>query len=76
MFSAALLLVACSEPPAVVPATPDQIAKIERVLERFPAVMAIYDKARSDGVVTEQEIIEILQQAQSIKDAREVKGDS
>ncbi len=58
------------------PATPDQLAKVEQVLERFPAVMAIYDKAKSDGVVTEQEIIEILQQAQSIKDAQEVKGDS
>ena len=76
VFSAALVLVACSEPPAAVPATPDQIAKIERVLERFPEVMEIYEKAKSDDVVTEQEIIEILQQAQSIKDMREVKGDS
>ena len=72
-LAAALLLAACSEPPAPTetPATPDQLAKIEQVVERFPAVTETYEAAKSDGVVSEQEIIEILQRAQSIKDAQQ-----
>jgi hypothetical protein len=55
--------------PIDLPATPDQIAKLDAVVERFPEVAPLADQARADGTVTEQEIIGVLTEAERLKTA-------
>jgi hypothetical protein len=55
--------------PIDLPATPDQLGKLDAVVERFPEVKPLADEARSDGTVTEQEIIEVLTEAERVKAA-------
>lgn len=81
---AALLLHACGDPvgdqagdqagdrpgdPLRIPATPDQIEKLDAVVERFPEVGPMAERARADGNVTEQEIIEVFTEAEKLKEA-------
>jgi hypothetical protein len=73
----ALLLAGCGEQssdqaaePLDLPATPEQIEKLERVVERFPEVRPLADQARADGEITEQEIIEVLTAAEAAKATR------
>ncbi len=56
--------------PIDLPATPAQIAKLDAVIERFPEVKPLAAQARSDGRVTEQEIIEVFTAAEQAKAAR------
>jgi len=56
--------------PIDMPATPEQIEMLNRVLERFPAVRPLADQARADGTVTEQEIIRLFTEAEKAKAAR------
>jgi hypothetical protein len=53
--------------PLDLPATPEQLEKLERVVERFPEVRPLADQARADGSVTEQEIIEVFTAAEAAK---------
>jgi len=53
--------------PIDLPATPDQLAKLDAVVERFPEVAPLADQARADGTVTEQEIIEVFTEAERVK---------
>lgn len=57
--------------PIDMPATADQLEKLDRVVERFPEVESFADQARADGTVTEQEIIDVLSEAEQVKAARE-----
>ena len=56
--------------PLDLPATPDQLEKLAAVVERFPEVAPLAEQARADGTVTEQEIIEVLAEAERVKAAR------
>ncbi|WP_296896772.1 hypothetical protein [Thiohalocapsa sp.] len=77
----ALILPGCSEQgpeqaadqagePIDLPATPEQLEKLERVVERFPEIAPIADQARADGTITEQDIIDVLTAAEKAKAAR------
>jgi PBP1b-binding outer membrane lipoprotein LpoB len=77
----ALILPGCSEQspeqaadqagePIDLPASPEQLEKLERVVERFPEVASIADQARADGTITEQDIIDVLTAAEKAKAAR------
>lgn len=57
--------------PIDLPATPEQLEKLERLVERFPEVAPIADQARADGTVTEQDIIDVLTAAEKAKAARD-----
>jgi hypothetical protein len=66
-----LLLAGCGDQPPeqagepiALPATPDQLEKLERVVERFPEVAPLAEQARADGTVTEQEIIDVFSAAE------------
>ncbi|MCG6941916.1 MAG: hypothetical protein LJE69_11785 [Thiohalocapsa sp.] len=63
------LLQSCSDR-ADAPATPDQIAKLDQVVERVPAVKPLADKAKADGTVTQREILDVFTAAEKVK-----KGD-
>ena len=52
--------------PIDLPATPEQIAKLEAVVERFPEIKPIADQAKADGTVTEGEILEVFSAAERI----------
>ncbi|MBK1630100.1 hypothetical protein CKO31_04960 [Thiohalocapsa halophila] len=78
VLSAALLLPGCGDgnseqagQPIEMPATPDQLQKLDRVVERFPEVAPLAEQARADGTVTEQEIIDVLAEAERVKAARD-----
>ncbi|NBC14094.1 MAG: hypothetical protein GVY09_12265 [Gammaproteobacteria bacterium] len=78
VLSAALLLPGCGNgnneqagQPIDMPATPDQLQKLDRVVERFPEVAPLAEQARADGTVTEQEIIDVLSAAEQVKAARD-----
>lgn len=55
--------------PIALPATPHQLEKLERVVERFPEVAPLAEQARADGTVTEQEIIDVFGAAEEAKAA-------
>lgn len=81
LLLASLLLPGCGDPstdategqagePLDLPATPDQLEKLDAVVERFPEVRPLAEQARADGTVTELEIIEVLSEAEKVKAAR------
>ena len=55
--------------PIAIPATPEQIEKLDQVVERVPQIKPLADQARADGTVTEQEIIEVFTEAEKVKNA-------
>jgi hypothetical protein len=55
--------------PIDLPATPEQIAKLEAVVRRFPEVKPLADRAEADGTITEGEILEVFTAAERAKDA-------
>ena len=57
--------------PLDLPATPDKLEKLAAVVERFPEVAPLAEQARADGTVTEQEIIEVLSEAERAKAGRD-----
>ena len=57
--------------PLEMPAMPEQIEKLDAVIERFPEVKPLAEQARADGTVTEQEIIDVFAEAEKLKNARE-----
>ena len=57
--------------PLDLPATADQLEKLAAVVERFPEVAPLAEQARADGTVTEQEIIEVLTEAERVKAERD-----
>lgn len=82
LLAAALLLPGCGDgnseqaadpagQPIDMPATPDQVEKLDRVVERFPEVASLAERARADGTITEQEIIDVLTEAETVKAARD-----
>ena len=64
----ALLLTGCGDAPDR-PARPDQIEKLNQVIERFPTLEPARTAANADGVITEHEIIAIFDQAQALPKA-------
>jgi hypothetical protein len=56
--------------PIDLPATPEQLDMLERVVERFPEVKPLADQAKADGTVTEQEIVAVFAEAEQLKEAR------
>ncbi len=81
---AALLLQGCGDQsgeqvaegsgePIDMPATPEEIEKLDAVVERFPEVKPLADQARADGIITEFEIIEVLEEAEGVKAARDAE---
>jgi hypothetical protein len=56
--------------PIDLPATPEQLDMLDRVVERFPEVKPLADQAKADGTVTEQEIIAVFAEAEQLKEAR------
>lgn len=82
LLGAALLLPGCGDDsseqaadpagqPIDMPATPDQLEKLDRVVERFPEVAPLAEQAKADGTITEQEIIDVLSEAEKVKAARD-----
>ena len=63
-----LLLSGCGDAPDR-PAQPEQIEKLNQVVQRFPALEPAMQSARADGVITEHEIIAIFEQAQALSKA-------
>ncbi|MGB5736999.1 MAG: hypothetical protein WBM40_21405 [Thiohalocapsa sp.] len=59
------LLIGCSDAPDR-SAQPDQLEKLNQVVERFPALEPARRAANADGVITEHEIIGIFEQAQAL----------
>ncbi len=49
------------------PATPDQLQMLDAVVERFPELAPLAERARADGEVTEQEIIRVFTEAERLK---------
>lgn len=69
------VIAACTEPPTpdaeTLPATADQLMKLDQVIERYPTLSELADKARADGSVTEGEIIAIFEAAVALKGKQE-----
>jgi hypothetical protein len=57
--------------PIDLPATPEQIEMLDRVVERFPEIRPLADQARADGSVSEQEILDLFTEAEQVKAARD-----
>lgn len=66
----ALLLNGCGDP-ADVPARPDQIEKLNQVVERYPALNGLYEQAKDDGIITKREILAILAEGKKLTEAQQ-----
>ncbi|WP_058554896.1 hypothetical protein [Thiohalocapsa sp. ML1] len=55
--------------PLDLPASPEQLKMLDAVVERFPELSPAAERARADGEVTEQEIIDVLTEAERLKEA-------
>jgi hypothetical protein len=55
--------------PLDLPASPEQLEMLDAVVERFPELAPVAERARADGTVTEQEIIDVLTEAERLKEA-------
>lgn len=54
---------------SVIAASPEQIEKLDQVVERFPQIKPLADQARADGTITGQEVIEVFTEAEKVKNA-------
>jgi hypothetical protein len=48
-------------------ATPEQVAKVDAVVERWPELKPLADEAKANGSVTPMEVIEILMVAERVQ---------
>jgi hypothetical protein len=56
------------EEPRLCPlATPNQVAKVDAVVERWPELKPLADEAKANGSVTPMEVIEILMVAERVQ---------